>query len=160
MTAIIITGNPVDGFDVSGPFATSMDAIDWAEDHFDNIRESWWVSKLTPIDELETSQLTIVNNAQRDVGEKVWALVKGTIRSEHWMEIDDGSNKISIPMAQTVAAQSVEPGFRHNAIVKERNGTQWLVDKKQLQFRNLDTMETKEWDEVQRPLIVIYTGTR
>lgn len=42
---IIITGNPVDGFEYIGPFETGAEAVDWA--HSNPIKEEWWIAPLT-----------------------------------------------------------------------------------------------------------------
>lgn len=44
MTHILITGNPVDGFDYTGPFDTASDAADYANTH--DIMPDWWVAPL------------------------------------------------------------------------------------------------------------------
>lgn len=42
---IIITGNPVDGFEYIGPFNTSEDALRWA-DKDAHIEGDWWLAHL------------------------------------------------------------------------------------------------------------------
>jgi hypothetical protein len=45
MKAIIITGNPMEGLEFYGPFATELEAIEWANQdaHLD---ETWCVGKV------------------------------------------------------------------------------------------------------------------
>jgi hypothetical protein len=47
MKAIIITGNPVEGFEFYWPFETELEAIEWANQdaHLD---ETWRVGKVHP----------------------------------------------------------------------------------------------------------------
>ena len=41
---MVITGNPVQGFDFFGPFDDPQQAVDWAADL---IEADWWVAELT-----------------------------------------------------------------------------------------------------------------
>jgi hypothetical protein len=41
---IVVGGDPVDGFHFDGPFASTEDANDWAENNVRNV--SWWVAEL------------------------------------------------------------------------------------------------------------------
>jgi hypothetical protein len=43
MKSIIITGDPVDGFDYTGPFDSAEKATEWAEEHCD---PDWWVADI------------------------------------------------------------------------------------------------------------------
>lgn len=45
MRALVITGNPVDGFEYIGPFDDTETAVEWCQDMFDD--EDWWVTELT-----------------------------------------------------------------------------------------------------------------
>ena len=47
---ILITGNPVDGFERYGPFKTGEDAIAAGEDRLDG---DWWIAPLRGKEELE-----------------------------------------------------------------------------------------------------------
>lgn len=40
---IIVTGNPVDGFEYHGPFNTEDSAIEWADTF---IEDEWWLAHL------------------------------------------------------------------------------------------------------------------
>lgn len=45
--ALIISGNPADGFVFVGPFEDREEAIQWAEEaRYANAHESWWVADL------------------------------------------------------------------------------------------------------------------
>lgn len=44
--ALVITGNPIDGFSYHGPFRNSEEANDWADDELRG--EEWWVAHMTP----------------------------------------------------------------------------------------------------------------
>lgn len=49
--AVVVVGNPIDGFYIIGPFSDADIADDWAEDRTDDIPGSWWVVTLqTPED--------------------------------------------------------------------------------------------------------------
>jgi len=43
-TFVVITGNPVDGLDIYGPFATAEEANNWAD--CEQAGEDWWVAPL------------------------------------------------------------------------------------------------------------------
>ena len=45
---IVITGNPVDAFDYIGPFETTDDANDYAENRLPH--DDYWVTALYPIE--------------------------------------------------------------------------------------------------------------
>lgn len=45
---IVVSGNPCDGFDFTGPFASAELANEWAEDVLK--RETWWVAELHSYD--------------------------------------------------------------------------------------------------------------
>ena len=47
---ILITGDPVDGFEYFGPFKTGEEAIAAGEDHLDG---DWWIAPLRGKKELE-----------------------------------------------------------------------------------------------------------
>jgi hypothetical protein len=47
--AIVIAGDPSDGFAYYGPFKWATDAVNWAEKNFDY--ETWWVVDLMDPDE-------------------------------------------------------------------------------------------------------------
>lgn len=38
---IVLTGNPVEGFDIYGPFDDTETAVEWS---MDNIESDWWVT--------------------------------------------------------------------------------------------------------------------
>jgi hypothetical protein len=40
---VVVSGNPIDGLSIMGPFASRDTAIGWAED----IDADWWVTELT-----------------------------------------------------------------------------------------------------------------
>lgn len=42
---VVLTGNPVDGFGVLGPFATADEATEWADEALDRDVD-WWVTPL------------------------------------------------------------------------------------------------------------------
>ena len=42
---IVVTGNPVDGFNYIGPFKTADDAIEWADAKSD-LEGDWWIAAL------------------------------------------------------------------------------------------------------------------
>lgn len=48
MKAIVIAGNPVEGFRYYGPFDDTQKATDWAEDHRSKLYgdEEYWISLL------------------------------------------------------------------------------------------------------------------
>lgn len=46
--AVIIVGNPCDGFTLFGPFRTSQEANDWADGERELSNAEWWVSTMTP----------------------------------------------------------------------------------------------------------------
>lgn len=48
---VIITGNPVEGFTIIGPFTTADDAILWAMNQ--KWEENWWLAPLTAQAEYE-----------------------------------------------------------------------------------------------------------
>ena len=48
--AIIIAGNPVDGFTVNGPFRDSEQACDWADW---KLEADWWLTELEEPEDLE-----------------------------------------------------------------------------------------------------------
>ncbi len=43
MQFVIITGNPIDGITIYGPFFSPEEAIEWAEE---NRGEIWWMTQL------------------------------------------------------------------------------------------------------------------
>lgn len=45
---IIITGNPVDGFNYTGPFKSHDDALRYAEAYFEGNVDSYWICELQP----------------------------------------------------------------------------------------------------------------
>lgn len=47
---IVITGNPVDGFSIYGPYATKDEAIAAADNA--NLETEWWIAPLESPDEL------------------------------------------------------------------------------------------------------------
>lgn len=47
---ILITGNPVDGFEYFGPFKTGEEAITYGEDW---LSSDWWIALLRGKEELE-----------------------------------------------------------------------------------------------------------
>ena len=48
---VLLTGNPIDGLDVIGPFPDVNTAIDWAAD---NITDAdWWTTPLIPKQDYE-----------------------------------------------------------------------------------------------------------
>lgn len=47
---ILITGNPVDGFEYFGPFKTGKEAITYGEERLGN---DWWIAPLRGKEELE-----------------------------------------------------------------------------------------------------------
>jgi hypothetical protein len=50
LKALIVTGNPVDGFKFIGPFDTRDDAVDSASRG--EIDKDWWVADLHPVERL------------------------------------------------------------------------------------------------------------
>lgn len=44
MSFIVITGNPVDGFQYYGRFSDEPAAIDWADENLSE--EDWWIAEL------------------------------------------------------------------------------------------------------------------
>jgi hypothetical protein len=44
---IVITGNPLDGFNHYGPFNTLDEALRWGEDYYAG--GDWWITKLSLI---------------------------------------------------------------------------------------------------------------
>jgi hypothetical protein len=48
MSHIVVTGNPVDGFQFHGPFPSGNDAAEWAEQH---CAREWWL--IAPLEEPE-----------------------------------------------------------------------------------------------------------
>lgn len=42
---IIVTGNPIDGFEFFGLFEKETDGIDWASKQFDD--RDWWLASVT-----------------------------------------------------------------------------------------------------------------
>lgn len=46
MKYIIITGNPVDGFEYHGPFGSSDQAVTWAAANPEIDGKDWWVAPL------------------------------------------------------------------------------------------------------------------
>lgn len=42
---IIVTGNPVDGFEFFGIFETETEGIDWADAAFDD--RDWWLASVS-----------------------------------------------------------------------------------------------------------------
>jgi len=50
---IVITGNPISGFDFVGPFSDPATAIDCAERDLSSSEIDWWISKLKPTDYYE-----------------------------------------------------------------------------------------------------------
>lgn len=51
MSFIVITGNPVDGFQYYGRFSDEPTAIDWADENLSE--EDWWVAELINPDRLK-----------------------------------------------------------------------------------------------------------
>jgi hypothetical protein len=49
---IVMTGNPVDGFEVLGPFATYDEASEWAERNDRKFENSWWILPLRAQEEI------------------------------------------------------------------------------------------------------------
>jgi hypothetical protein len=43
---IIVSGNPVDGFTFTGPFASEQDAIYWADRYGRGLGDYWWIADL------------------------------------------------------------------------------------------------------------------
>ena len=50
---VIISGNPVDGFEIYGPFATAEEAANFGntDAHIDG---DWWIAPLHSIEELQS----------------------------------------------------------------------------------------------------------
>jgi hypothetical protein len=48
---VIITGNPVDGFEIYGPFATADEAAEFTMKN--PIDADWWIAPLHSIEELQ-----------------------------------------------------------------------------------------------------------
>lgn len=42
--SVVLVGNPVNGLEVFGPFATPDEAVDWASSNSDD--QDWWVAPL------------------------------------------------------------------------------------------------------------------
>lgn len=45
----VITGNPVDGIFVYGPFDSTEEATEWCEENQDG--QDWWLTELLPLTE-------------------------------------------------------------------------------------------------------------
>lgn len=50
---VILHGNPVDGFEIIGPFTTGEDAVDWASRHEHQFENSWWIAPLRAKEEID-----------------------------------------------------------------------------------------------------------
>lgn len=62
---VVVSGNPIDGFSILGPFLDSDDANNWAQD----LDCDWWVTKLTtPFpDDMETELANLCDGSvERD----------------------------------------------------------------------------------------------
>ena len=60
---IVIAGNPVDGLEFHGPFDSTHDAVEYANEE---IRDEWWLGKLQPFSEGEDSEQISVADAADD----------------------------------------------------------------------------------------------
>jgi hypothetical protein len=45
--AVIVSGNPIDGFSFYGPFLNASEANNWGDSEM-NANSEWWVSDMTP----------------------------------------------------------------------------------------------------------------
>lgn len=49
MKHILVTGNPVDGFEFYGPFNNGVDAVEYAN-QCAGIEGEWWTADLNPVE--------------------------------------------------------------------------------------------------------------
>ena len=61
MKYVVLSGSPLDGMIVNGPFNSAQEAADWA----DGLTDDWWVGELEPVEDAPTSDFYANWNPER-----------------------------------------------------------------------------------------------